>query len=203
MKITYTPNPLETRIELDEHEKRDLWHKIRFDEMEELLSEVHHILTNLEWFNKSIKPRSLEEAVVEVVKVSDPEYYCTDGKSKLDERCDMLLATYIEELEGGHMGDCTAFPSSCLKCHAEDKIGTSTTAGLDKSAGHSIYSAFNYREDGVWRTRTLAQALEHLRTYQPRVAGYEAYEEKWDATAKRAYAWLLNYSATHFPRGEL
>jgi hypothetical protein len=59
MKITYTPNPLETQIELDEHEKRDLWHKIRFDEMEELLSEVHHILTNLEWFNKTTAPRSL------------------------------------------------------------------------------------------------------------------------------------------------
>jgi hypothetical protein len=171
--------------------------------MEELLSEVHHILTNLEWFNKTIGPRSLEEAVAEVVKVSDPAYYCTDEKSKLDERCDILLATYIEELEGSHMGDCTAFASSCLKCHAEQKIGVSTTGGLDKSAGHSIYGAFNYREDGVWRTRTLAQALERLRTYQPRVAGYEAYEEKWDATAKRAYEWLLNYSDCHFQRGEL
>ena len=39
MKMTYTENPLDTRVELDDAESRMLWHIIKAKELEELLFE--------------------------------------------------------------------------------------------------------------------------------------------------------------------
>jgi hypothetical protein len=200
VKITYTPNPLNTVVELDEHEKRELWHTLRFNEMLDMLFSVHYEMTC-----KKEGP-DFERIKREV----DPDYYLNDDegtpdKTKLDKRCDELLEHYLEELKGSHIGDCTCFAMSCSKCHAESMLGIDTIKGLGKHPGHKIQSAFSYREGDVWKERTIEEALEYLRNYDPKptsdsgwdkVGGFEAHVPRWKSEAKIAYEWLLEYQAT-------
>lgn len=132
MKITYTPNPLNTIIELDEHEQKELWYKIKVNEMEEMLSMAEYYVTE--------KYLNLEDARQEL----DSSYYLADTnkKSKLDERCDTLLEHFLQELKSNHIGDCTCIACSCSKCHAESILGIDTIPGLSKYTGNSIRNAF-------------------------------------------------------------
>ena len=46
MKITYTPNPLCTVIELDEHEQEAFKLKIKIEQYEDMIFSAHFALTN-------------------------------------------------------------------------------------------------------------------------------------------------------------
>lgn len=200
MKITYTPNPLRTIVELDEGEKKLLWYRIKCDEMADMLFLVYCELEHKEAPNMD---RIKDEV--------DPAYYLDEDppeKSGLDKRCDNLLTHYIEELQGSHLGDCTCFAMSCPKCMAEGKLGIDTIKGLGKHPGHKIQSAFSYKEGDVWKERTLDEALAILKDYEPKpasgsgwekVGGFEAHIPRWKAEAKVAYEWLKNYRDEHFP----
>lgn len=186
MKITYTPNPLFIKIELDENEKKELWYKIKVKELEELIFDAHFHLQEGKYFD-------LEDAK----KTVDPNYYIEKNEqtpSDLDKRCDMLLGLYLEELAGGHAGDCTCFPCSCCKCMAEELIGINTIKGLGKHGGSKILGAFGNNND-----KTIDEALEHLKNWKPNAENsqYTQYFEKWANDAKHAYEWLLNYKNTH------
>ena len=129
MKITYNKNPLFTTVELDENEKKELWYKIKIQEMEEILFSAHFYLEE--------KYFDLKRAKDDL----DPDYYCNEEdnkKSKLDERCDMLLETFLSELQSNHIGDCTCVACSCMKCHAEGLLGIDTIKGLGKHTAHKI-----------------------------------------------------------------
>jgi hypothetical protein len=206
MKITYTPNPLNTIVELEEHEQRELWHNIRFNEMLDMLFSVHYEVA----YKK-------EPDINRIKKEVEPDYYLNekDGeKTPLDKRCDELLVHFLEELKGSHIGDCTCFAMSCSKCHAESKLGIDTIKGLGKTHGHKIQSAFSYKEGDVWKGRSLDEALAILGGYDPKqtdpntdpawakVEGYEAQIPRWKAEAKAAYDWLLAYRNEHFPTGD-
>jgi hypothetical protein len=193
-----------TAVELDEHEKRELWNKIRFDEMLELLFSAHYELTKKEGPD-----------LVRLAKEVDPEYYLNeeeDGKkTPLDVRVDMLLQHYLDELMGAHMGDCTCIACSCSKCHAETVLGIDTIKGLGKHEGHKISSAFSYKDGDVWKERTLPEVLEILRDYDPkqtdpsadaswaRVGGFESHVPRWQEEVSRAIHWLEKYQMEHFP----
>lgn len=41
MKIIWQPNPLHTIVELDEWEKKELWYKVKIDEMKSRLASAH------------------------------------------------------------------------------------------------------------------------------------------------------------------
>ena len=116
MKITYHQNPLWTTVELDDHEKKELWYKIKIAEMEDLAFGAYFHL------NEGDKHYDPKEARKEL----DPEYWCTDEKSKLDERVDTLHAAYLNELMTSHGGDCTCFACSCMKCQSESIVGIDT-----------------------------------------------------------------------------
>lgn len=174
MKITHTPNPLCTVVELDEHEQREMWHKIRFNEMVDMLFTVHYELTC-----KKEGP-DMERIKKEV----DPDYYLEEKeRTGLDKRCDMLLQHYLDELRFSHSGDCTAFPASCSKCHAEQYLGIDTIPGVGKSIGHQLYHHFNYKDGETWKERTLDEVLDRL-----------AASPHGGAT----HAWLLAYRDKHF-----
>lgn len=199
MKITYTPNPLNTIIELDEHEQKELWYKIKVNEMEEMLSMAEYYVTE--------KYLNLEDARQEL----DSSYYLADTnkKSKLDERCDTLLEHFLQELKSNHIGDCTCIACSCSKCHAESILGIDTIPGLSKYTGNSIRNAFIINVGDKYESRTLDEALEKLSKFEidpekynteswKKIGGYEQYLPKWKQDQEIAYQWLLNYKNQHF-----
>jgi hypothetical protein len=187
LKITYTPNPLSTIVELDEPEQRELWYKIALEELTDLLFSVHYQLTHA-------KTPDMDQCKKDV----HPDFYLgkdgdTEGvKTPLDGRADRILEHYLEELRGTHGGDCTCFAASCSKCAAEKRVGIDTIAGLGKHQGFLINCGFFYREGETWKERSLEDALERLRTYEnPR--------PDWVEDARAAYEWLLAYRNNHFP----
>lgn len=51
-------------------------------------------------------------------------------------------AAYIDGLNDYHGGDCTAFASSCPRCHAEDMFKIPCTVTWGKAEGHKMDKAF-------------------------------------------------------------
>lgn len=205
MKITCTPNPLNTIIELDDHEKEVFKLKLRIEAYEDMLFSAHWSLTrSAEYLAGLPRPKTIEEARAAAIEELDPEYWCAEN-NKLDARVEELLQHYIEELKSNHVGDCTCCPASCSKCHAESMIGINTIKGLGKHSAHKIESVFSR-----WNPETqqhdrpevsLVQALEKLRTFQPKATweGWEAHAERWAKEANAAYEWLKAYQEQHFP----
>lgn len=196
MKITYNKNPLYTTIELDEHEKKEFWYKIKVEEMEELLSSASFYLDEGDHFN-------LERAREEL----DTDYYYPESngeKSNLDKRCDMLLAHYLEELQSFHVGDCTCVACSCSKCRAEFMLGIDTIPGVRKHSLYKINGAF-----GKDNSKTIDEAIASLEKFEinpqdyqtegwKKIGGYEQYVPRWEAETKLAHEWLIQYKQRHF-----
>jgi hypothetical protein len=190
MDIIFDRNPLNTKVTLDEVDKRILWHKIKIAELEERLGAAHMYL------NPEATYHNVEKARAE----TDPDFWeSEDGKSRLDEHCDSLLEYYVQELVGSHYGDCTCIPASCGKCHAEHMLGVNTIIGLGKHSAYKIDAAIN-------STRSVEEAIESLENYVPRVTnpeaweklgGWEQYAERWKAEATAAAAWLKQYRQNH------
>jgi hypothetical protein len=219
MKITYTPNPLNTIVELDEHEQEIFKLKLKISELEEAMGSASLYLDpkNASWIMTRRPDGHTLETLIEKVRKDylDMDYFYTDEvPSGLDKRVQELFDHYIEELAGSHGGDCTCFACSCSKCHAEGKLGIDTIKGLGKHSAHKIQGAFSYKDGNVWKERTMDEALELLRTYAPKqtdpesdkawakVGAFEAHVPRWTAEAKLAYDWLLAYRNEHFPAGD-
>ena len=209
MKITYTPNPLRTTVELDEHEKKELWYKIKIKELEEIVGMAAlYVSENPKWFDLEKARKELNNDYI--YAESD------DAKSGIDKEADRMMGYYLEALQEEHIGDCTCVPCSCIKCHAEDMLGISTTKGLHKHAAHKIQNAFSRKDnpaegESVWleTERTIDEVLERLKNYDPkpvssagwdRVGGWEQYAPRWKIEALSAYEWLLNYKNTYLTK---
>lgn len=212
MKITYTPNPLDTKVELDDSEKEILRLKIKLEQYEDMLFSAHFNITHRLKNNGALKAISVDEALEAARKDLDPDYWCSDEKSKLDERVDELLEHYILELQGYHCGDCTCVAMSCSKCHAERLIGVDTLKPFPgKHAMYHVSQAFSYKDGDEWKQRSLQDALAFLCAFNPqppkdmtawdKVGGWFSHLPRWKAEANEAYQYLLNYSNTHF-KGE-
>ena len=190
MKITYTPNPLATKVELDDFEKEMFKLKLKIKEMEDDMFSAHFRL------QEGTKHFDLDEARREL----DPTYFLAEPNEGINQRVNMLFDCFIGDLAGSHLGDCTCFPMSCDKCIAEDILGIDTLKGLGKHEAYKISAAFDYKDGDEWRSRTLPEVLEILRTYAPKPTweGSAEYIPRWTEEAKRAHEWLSNYATTHF-----
>ena len=188
MKLTYFKNPLNTVVELDDRERETLWFKVKINELNSRIDEAYFTLTNVKWYNETIKPRTLDEAVAEAVKA------LAQDENALDARVDELTKHYIEELRGVHVGDCTCVACSCSKCWAESLLGIDTIAGLGKHSAYKINDAFGKNGE-----RTMQEALAYLAGYKPTASwlGWETHAKRWKAEADAAYAWLKTYSEQH------
>ena len=212
MKITYTPNPLNTIIELDEQEQEMFKLKIKVKELEENLGSAAVYLDpkNASWIMNPTPRRpeghTMETLIEEVLDhYLNTSYMYGEGKYEgngLDARVTELFEHYVSELKSNHIGDCTCFPMSCSKGHAEDMLGLNTTKGLGKHEGHKIQSAFSYKDGDVWKERTLAEAMAHLRASNLKwqeSTDQSPHAPRWKAEAERALAWMEQYVAEHFP----
>lgn len=165
MKMTKKPNPLSTVVELDEHEKQLLWYKLKLEWMDDTMFSAYFELTSRLKDEPGLPALSMAEAVSEAVKHLDPDYWCGDeGKTPLDKRMDEMLQFNLDELQSTHSGDCTAFPASCGKCHAERLLGISTLPKASKGVNHSIYNAFTGFKDGAVIFRSVDEALQILQS---------------------------------------
>ncbi len=184
MNIIYNKNPLYIKVELDPFDQKELWYKIKIQELEELLSNANFHLQEDKYLD-----------IQRAQEYSNPNYYCTDSKSKLDERCDMLLDRYIQELKSSHIGDCTCIPCSCLKCHAESLLGINTLQGLGSHSAYKIQEAFGKKNE-----KTTFEAIDYLANYEPKAtwAGWEKFAPRWKSEADLAHAWLVEYTNKHF-----
>jgi len=185
MKINYEQNPLNTTIELDEHEKKDFFNKIKINELENVLCDVYFHLkdNNIEKAKKSLKI----------------DYFISDNKSDLDKRCELILNHYLNALNNSHNGDCTCESYSCDKCHAESLLNINTIEGLDKHEAYQIYNAFKDKNN-------IDNAILVLGNYQPLKSGvWEKYSDeefskhatRWKKEAKLAHDWLIKYKEEH------
>lgn len=172
MNIVYNENPLCTRVELDVHEAKNFWNLIKMAEMEELLFDAHFHMQDNRWNDMDAARRAV-----------DPDYYMNedgDKPTKLDQRVQVLHDHYMGDLLSSHGGDCTCFPASCSKCHAESMLGIDTIPGLGKHSGNYIFAMFRGPE-----AKTCTQVIAEMQA-----------NDKLSDTGKNALAWLITYQAT-------
>lgn len=194
MKIIYNENPLRTSVELDEHDRQVFWLKLKIEELQNSLFEVHFNLGEDNHFN-------LERARY----ASDPEKYIQEDNQEkvyLDKRVDSLFETYVEELMGTHSGDCTCVPCSCMKCCAEEILGIDTLKPFPgKHELAKIDAAFS-------KDRSLVEALAHLKDHKisrekpeswthTSQESYESHIPRWESEYAGAYEYLSNYANEH------
>lgn len=201
MKITWAQNPLETVIELDEHEQNVFWYKLKIENLVERLFSVHY-----EVDYKKDGP-DMERVRMEV----DPKHYLDEDEDaerpSVDRRTDQMFKYYMEALQSKHVGDCTCVACSCDKCHAESLLNIDTIKGLGK---HQTYKIDNAFRDG----RTMDEAIEYLKDYENRLRNpsedtwarwkdkeaYFSYIPGWVEQSKAALKWLEQYRDEHFPK---
>lgn len=204
MQIFYEQNPLSTKIILNDHERTDLWWKIKVDILEDLLFDAHYNLSKPKDGSFEGMGRTQEERMEAALKSLNPDYYLgsehanEDNKTPIDVRTDLVFNWLIEELQNDHVGDCTCVPCACNKCMAEDKIGTNTTKGLGSHPANMIAAAFKkhktldevidyLNQDATPEWGTLVDWVEHL--------------PRWNKERQEAVTWLTNYKDQHF-KGE-
>lgn len=119
MKIIYDRNPLHVKIYLDDKEKEIFKWKYIAKRLEDDLCVVQMFLEDGAGF-------SAQEALKACGEISDYEKY---------------VQSMLEALTDQHIGDCTAFASSCEKCWAENILEIST-APPSKMVGNAISNAF-------------------------------------------------------------
>ena len=187
MKIVWQENPLTTYFEFNDQDKELFRAKVQLHELREWVGMADFYL---ETKYDSFSP---EKAKHYTHKVWNDEGDFEDFEESYN--------LYLHELESGvtHIGDCTCFAASCLKCHAEGILGIDTIAGLGKHEGHKIFSAFE-------TYKTIDEVLEYLKDYPNRLVMHKNWEGKeeswkthiprWTKEAESAYKWLLNYKET-------
>ena len=197
MKITYDENPLNTIVELDEHDTEVLWLKIKIDQMMWRLHSAHFYLTEREKYNNFDLDKARQECDLDY-------FYNEEGgneNSKINQRVDEIMEYLVDALKNAHCGDCTCVPMSCDKCHAEELLGINTTKGLGKHEGSMIFGAFGEGPKNNWtKQRSVHEVIVYLENYEPKAdwEGWEAHADRWKAEAAEAAIWLKKYRDEHF-----
>lgn len=213
MKITYAPNPLDTIVELDEHEIEIFRLKLKLEQYEDMMFGAHWAITERLKDMGGLKALSLDAALDEARRELDPKKWCTDGESQVDARVEELLQHYLEELRLSHMGDCICAACTCSKCHAEHVLGVQTLKPFPgKHVLHKIATTFSRWNQATGKHDgpevTLDQAIERLAGYDPqppenmsiwdKVGGFFSHVPRWKTEAKEAHDYLVAYRDTHF-----
>lgn len=184
MEIRWNENPLLTEVMLTDHEREILAYRVA-------LQNACDDFFSIGYDADKNSADEIGAAVMKAYKRAED----MDGHRK-------EAAYYAGALASTHIGDCTCDPASCMKCAAEALMNINTISGLGKHEANKVRGAFR---DG----RSLAEAVDYLRTHDPDDAGPDSWKSKhpemwadsvprWREEQRRAYEWLVRYQAEHF-----
>ena len=124
MNIIQTENPLETKVILDDNDRKILRLKVVNDELDWILIEiVEHVKKNN----------------FDAIKKCSEEYKNTTAFNNVVKK---LVLEYENDLKHTHYGDCIRFACTCTKCKAEDYLDICTIPDLDSYSGYIIDKCF-------------------------------------------------------------
>lgn len=199
MKFEYAVNPLETKVFLDDTDRKLLRMAIRLDSA---LSAISY----RDMRDKEGKSPEEIERYTGYIKMYDDIAYDEDAVS---EKIDKDVLMYEEELQSGHCGDCICFACSCMKCWAESLLDINTLKGLGQHEASKIDSCFTDTSAEPWsrRNMTAAQVIEELSKPIPREKNehwknstqeqWDACIPRWEKERERALKWYQNYIKEH------
>jgi hypothetical protein len=208
MRFVHYPNPLRTRVILDETEKEVFRLKYKIEYLEDIICGIKYRLK--EDPNKILScpnPAMNGKTYYQLAKDEIPSnFYEKEFTENIYETADY----YISELENGyHCGDCTCIPCNCLKCYAEYILGIETIKGLGKHEASNIDSLFT-RMNGRYfpfDIRTIDEVLNELKNHKVAEIKpedwnitqkqYEYHIPRWEREYKNSYNWLLKYKEEH------
>lgn len=148
MKITYAQNPLATRIELNDQDRKLIRTCLEIDDLEDRIFMTSRSLDiDSDTFN-----------LIEARKRSDTSFMDGEAFEIREAGFTELVKFYEAELLSVHYGDCTCFAASCAKCYAEQFLGIDT---LGKAGKHMLYEIQRTFKNP--KIKTCAQAIKHLK----------------------------------------
>lgn len=191
VKILWAQNPLETIVELDEHDKAILRLKLVLERLEEAAFSVHFAVE---------KGLSKEKILEEL----DVDYYFDNGerggrpfRMSIDED----LERSVQSLREAHDGDCVCSACACLKCRTENLLAIGPISGLGKHAGRKIRDAFLVRGSNA----SIGDAIHELETHYPTnttpgwsQVNFESHIPRWLEDQRKAAEWMTKYRSAHF-----
>jgi hypothetical protein len=166
-KITYTSNPLNSVIELDQNQKREFYQLVKNYELKDIIYAIRYRL-------KEKIPDT--DDIIRLCKLS-----------KSDEYVNQLYESLLDSLDDGHYGDCICVCCSCTKCMAEELLGINTIAGLEPHSANWISCSFSNGE-------TLDEAIEYLKEPLTRKQDIKQSDyDRWSKERVDALHWLIEY----------
>jgi hypothetical protein len=184
MRINWHQNPLRTTIELDDRDREQMLLYVQNEKYLDILAELDNWLERKTKKDNEPTLEKVHEKVRKWSQIYDMEIDHEEVRS------------YESFLQESHGGDCTCWPASCMKCHAEAALGISTIEGLGKHSAHKIMGAFH-------GDRTIDEAIAVLEQ-KPKYekpdnwpTEYEKHITRWESERKAAIEWLKNYKKTH------
>lgn len=197
MKIEWNQNPLDTKIFLDENDRHHLKVAIQLDAAQSAIS------------YRDLRDKQTTEEDKARYNGYIP-YYDNLAYDEDEIKLDKEVANYEEELQSGHIGDCTCFPASCSKCRAESLLGIDTIKGLGKHEASNIDSHFwdsstkPYTRKSLTINELLAK-LEIPYSWETRNPvwdkypreQYESHIPRWEEERKNAITWVKKYKEEH------
>lgn len=191
MQIIYQQNPLAAKIILEEHEKKEIYYKIKIEQILECASEAEFELNpKNDKFFAGLLIKNKEKRLKDALDALDQDYLDDTPESGLNKRVQILYDHYISELDLDHIGDCTCFPSSCSKCHLEHLLGIDTIKGLNKHEAYKIEMAFR-------KVKTCDDAIAYLKNEEYSEENkLSPYYLKWKKESANALIWLIDYKET-------
>jgi hypothetical protein len=202
MKIIWNPNPLATVVELDDFDKKLLWHRVKLAQLVETIGEAYFSLDpdHQEWCRTALKERCPTDFVADARGHLDYAYICGDRErngQSFDAYVSELTDVYAAELASVHCGDCTCVACSCTKCRAEALVEVDTIPGLGKHEASYIGRFF---DPNGQPQPTIDEVLAKLADYEPKDVQEWGlpHVDRWREEARCAHEWLVSYKREHF-----
>lgn len=198
MHIEWQLNPFETKVFLDERDRKYLRQAIR---LEAALSAMSY----RDLRDRAKTPEEAERYAKYIKGYDDVAFDEDDVSARIDKEVTM----YEEELQSCHCGDCICFACTCTKCYAESLLGISTISGLGTHEASKIDACFTNTATRPWSRleRTAAEVIEELSKPTPREKNehwknstqeqWDACIPRWEAERERALAWYKRYAEEH------